>query len=251
MTPGMGIGRWLFVILNAAFLIFAPASVTMAAAAEVEPVLEKLLLTWNHDKALYFTLQLRLEKDGPVAEEVHVGMSRHARTFEYLWPQRYKGDVLILDGLRLYLEEEHGHEAMRPTVFRDLMNRRLFWFAAHLFGDFWADFDTGELKPEVSNHRQYLFEERDPLAPVELLKVICDRRTNEPISGQVFDYERDEIWELEFENGNELEFGGQKHVFLSGLRVRTSDQKTYYLSISNMSIGELDHMLQGLAISHE
>ncbi|RED44195.1 hypothetical protein [Aestuariispira insulae] len=241
----------LAVLFFAVAFFITPSNSPAAGKADFEAVKEKLLMTWNHDQALYFTLQMRTEKDGPVVEEVSVGMSRHTRTFEYEKPHRYQGDVLVMDGMRIHLEEEHGHEAMRPTVFRDLINRKLFWFGSQLFGDFWAEFGADEMDPAVTSHRQYLFEENDPLAPIELMKVITDRATNEPISGQMFDYERDETWELVFGNNNSLEVEGVSHQFVSSIQLTQDSGTTYYLSISKMHIGSPDHMLHGLAISHE
>ena len=241
----------LFMVLSGCMLLQALMPVAIASDAALRPALEKLLLVWTQDPALYFNLELRTSADGPPLESARIALSEHARVFEYSAPHRYRGDLLILDGIRIHLEAEHGQEAMRPTVYRDLMNRRIFWLASHLFGDFWAGDAVKEQASKETGKRVFSLSEHNPLAPVELLKIAYDDRTGLPSTGQLFDHERDEVWDLTFAFENSVELDGRKQVFLSQVRIHTSKNETYYLSLKNMQTGPLDHMLQGLAVSHE
>ncbi len=241
----------LFVALFVFLLAQAPMPVALAAADTLKPALEKLLLVWSQDQALYFDLELRTTSDGLPLESAKIALSEHARVFEYTSPHRFKGDLLILDGIRIHLEAEHGQEAMRPTVYRDLMNRRIFWIASQLFGDFWPGYAVKEQASTEPGKREFLLSEQNPLAPVELLKIIYDDRTGLPSTGRLFDHERDEVWDLTFSFENSVALNGQDHVFLSQVRIRTAKNEVYFLRLKDMRTGALDHMLRGLAVSHE
>ena len=207
-------------------------------------------MSWAGEDALYFTLDLQIESDGPVIESAHIAMSRHSRVIEYTSPHRYRGDLLIMDGVRLHLEEDEGHESLRPTVFRDLQNRELMWLASHLFGDFWEAFDVTKQPIGSDGRLEFQFAEKEPLAPVELVKIKLDP-TQQPITGQLFDHERDEVWKLDFSLKNVIEQDGDRLKLLSDIKLTTSDGSVYFLKLRDMRRGALDHMLRGHAASHE
>ena len=250
MLPGLNIH--LRRALTLVLLILVPAIVQASDISRPDPqqILRELLLVWTGDDALHFSLELRSEADGPVIESVDIAMSKHSRVIEYTAPHRYRGDVLMMDGVRLHLEEDDGHESLRPTVFRDLQNRELMWLASQLFGDFWQDFEFSQQDLDSTGRVAYHFAEKEPLAPVELIKINLNK-AGLPVSGQLFDHERDEIWDLEFSLGNKLQDGGSDLPLLSFVTIKTSDGTPYHLSLRDMRRGALDHQLQGHVSSHE